>query len=175
MVISKVNTGREHALKVMFPGPCHQPLFWLFHLWWRWVMLRVSPGQHTACVVWFMDRYFREAAIFFFILKKALKTYKSWENIICLLKTRFMNRCIYLFCHHTDGQKMFSCHGSEMYSITDEKEIYIKKVLSCQLLYHGGSCWIWVLLSWNFNSKPSRPHFSSAAISASCNLPAICL
>lgn len=127
MVISKVNTGREHALKVMFPGPCHQPLFWLFHLWWRWVMLRVSPGQHTACVVWFMDRYFREAAIFFFILKKALKPYKSWENIICLLKTRFMNRCIYLFCHHTDGQKMLSCHGSEMYSITDEKEIYKKK------------------------------------------------
>lgn len=38
-----------------------------------------------------------------------------------------MNRCIYLFCHHTDGQKMFSCHGSEMYSIADEKETGKKK------------------------------------------------
>lgn len=74
-----------------------------------------------------MDHYFREAAIFCFILKRDLKTYKSWENIICLLKTRFMSRCIHLFCHPTDGQKVFSCHGSEMYSIADEKEIYKKK------------------------------------------------
>lgn len=42
-----------------------------------------------------------------------------------------MNRCIYLFCHHTDGQKMFSCHGSEMYSIADEKEIGKKNLNDC--------------------------------------------
>lgn len=41
------------------------------------------------------------------------------------------------------------------------KKKYIKeRYLSCQLLYHGSSCWIWVLLSWNFNTKSSRLHFS---------------
>lgn len=53
--------------------------------------------------------------------------YKSWENIICLLKARFTNRCIYLLCHRTDGQKTFSCHGSNMRSITEELKIKQKK------------------------------------------------
>lgn len=41
-----------------------------------------------------------------------------------------MNRCIYLLCHHTDGQKMFSCHGSKMYSITEEEKIEKKDCLA---------------------------------------------
>lgn len=82
-----------------------------------------------------MVHYFRETAVFCSLLKRALKTYRSWENIIFLLKTRSMNRCMCLFCHHTDGQKTFSCHGNKMYSATNEKEIYKSICLaSCYIM-----------------------------------------
>lgn len=144
----------------MFPGPCHQPPFWLFHLCWQWVMLRVSPGQHSAWVVWFMVQCFRETAIFCFLLKRALKTYRSWENIICLLKTRSVNRCMCLFCHYTDGQKTFRCHGNKMYSATNEKEIHKRKVFVLPVVISWQQLLNFSFLSWNFNTKSSRPRFS---------------
>lgn len=166
-VISKGNKGREYVPRSLSPASSLTVSFVVVIS-----NAGVSPGQCTACVVWFMGCSFQEAAIFCLLLKRGLKTYKSWENIICLLKARFLNRCIYLLCHHTDGQKMFSCHGSNMYSITEGLKIEEKKErLPCQLLYCGSSCWAWVFLPWNFNSEYSRPHFLSAAVSVPCDVP----
>lgn len=121
-VISKGNKEREYVPRSLSPASSLTVSFVVVIS-----NAGVSPGQCTACVVWFMGCSFQEAAIFCLLLKRGLKTYKSWENIICLLKARFLNRCIYLLCHHTDGQKMFSCHGSNMYSITEGLKIEEKK------------------------------------------------
>lgn len=159
----------------MFPGPCHQPLFWYFHLRWQWVMLRVSPGQDTAWVMWFMVHYFRETAIFSFILKRALKTYRSWENIIWLLKTRFVNRCMRLFCHHTDGQKTFSCHGNKMYSTTNEKDVCKRKVFVLPVVISWQQLLNLSFIVLKLQLKILQTTFLINAVSVSCRLPAICL
>lgn len=122
-----------------------------------------------------MVHCFRETAVFCFLLKRALKTYRSWENTICLLKTRSVNRCMCLFCHHTDGQKTFCCHGNRMYSATNEKKIHKRRVFVLPVVLS----WLQLLnLSFivlKLQHKILQTTFLLNAVFVSCRLPAACL
>lgn len=159
----------------MFPGPCHQSLVWFVHFWWWWAMLRMSLEQHTACVVWFMDHYFREATVFFFILKRDFKKQTKVGKILSVFWKQDSQTDVYIYSVTIQMDRKCLVVMAVKCAVSQMKKKYRKKVLSCQLLHYGSSCWIWVLLSWNFNSKSFRPHFLSLAIFASCNLPVFCL
>lgn len=173
MVISKGSKGRGCVLRVMFPGPCHQPLFDFFICGgdeWCW---SVSWAMHCLGSVIYGPLFFRSCNILlhseerFKNIQKLGKYYLSFKN-----KIHEQMYISTLSPYRWAKNIQLSWQQNVQYHRRKNRK---KKEPSCQLLYHSSSCWIWVLLSWNFNSKTSRPCFSSSATSASCNLPVICL
>lgn len=80
-----------------------------------------------------------------------------------------------LFCHHTDGQKAFSCHGNKMYSATNEKEIYKREVFVLPVVISWQQMLNLSFIVLKLQQKILQTMFLLNTVFVSCRLPAICL